>query len=713
MFLTRWLLCLVSVAAFALPFENPPVQSNGNHSAGNQTTGNSPSPTPAAGKTAGHSSARKTRGPKNVFPNIVLITLDTTRADRMGFLGSRRGLTPNLDGLARQSAVFTRAYAQVPLTSPSHATILTGTYPQYHHVLDFPDVLGEDLPYAPAILQSHGYHTAAFIGSLALDPHGGAPGFDRGFDVYDAGFSSAKFLAERDRYNSIERRGDEVVSRATTWLNHNPRDPLFMWVHLYDPHEPYDPPEPYKRRYAAEPYDGEIAYMDSAVGKLLRELITLGLYDGAMITVMADHGESLGAHGEDTHGFFLYDETIHVPLVIKLPHARAAEKRIENRVELVDVMPTMLQTAGIAVPAEVQGESLLGLMTTKGEAEQSAAANFWHNRAAYAESDYPHLAFGWSALQSLRTGRYLYVQAPKRELYDQTIDPEAEHNLASTSIAVADTLAGQVHAFLDKTTSKREAPKLSDEKVAALDPALQQTLASLGYVTGGSNIAKPSDEGADPKDKIATANTIRDTNALLDNGHYEEAVPILQKLIAQEPDMPMLYFKLGGVYMHLQQYDKASPMLRKAVALDPKFTMAELDLGKTLMRLGDVQGATTVLERLSARVPNLIDAHLLLEIVYARANRPETISECEKVLKIIPEQYGTYLILGQYLAKSGDPQAALPKLEKAAALRPQRVEPHLALAEVYDRLGRKEDAAQERTKADRLKQSAAESTREE
>jgi arylsulfatase A-like enzyme/Flp pilus assembly protein TadD len=735
MFVIRWLLCVVSLAASALLAQNTSFQS-----VLFQNTENRSAATPAPAKTADRSSAPGPGTHGTAPPNIVLITLDTTRADRVGFLGSKRGLTPNLDGLARQSAVFTRAYAQVPLTSPSHATILTGTYPQYHHVLDFPDVLGEDLPYAPAILQSHGYHTAAFIASLALDPHGGAPGFDRGFDVYNAGFSSAKFLVERDRYNSIERRGDEVVSRATTWLNHNPKGPFFMWVHLYDPHEPYDPPEPYKSRYAAEPYDGEIAYMDSAVGKLLRELKTRGLYDGAMIAVMADHGESLGAHGEETHGFFLYDETINVPLVIKLPHARAAEKpiggqtikgqsikdgqtedrqiygrRIDDRVGLVDVMPTMLQTAGIAVPIEVQGESLLGLMTTtKGEAEQfAAAANSWRNRAAYAESDYPHIAFGWSALQSLRTGKYLYVQAPKRELYDQTVDPKAEHNLASTSVAVADTLAGQVHAFLDKTTSKREAPKLSDEKVAALDPALQQKLASLGYVTGGSHIAEPSDKGADPKDKIATANTIRDTNALLDNEHYEEAVPILQKLIAQESDMPMLYFKLGGVYMHLQQYDKASPMLSKAVELDPKFTMAELDLGKTLMQLGDVQRAATVLERLTARVPNLIDAHLLLEIVYARANRPETISECEKVLKIIPEQYGTYLILGRYLAKSGDPEAALPKLEKAAALRPQRAEPHIALAEVYDQLGRKEDAAQERTKADRLKQSAPESTREE
>ena len=359
-------------------------------------------------------------------PNILLITLDTTRADRMGFLGSNRGLTPNLDELASQAAVFTRAYAQAPLTSPSHATILTGTYPQFHQVYDFPDVLAEDLPYAPAILRSRGYHTAAFIGSIALDPNGGAPGFDRGFDTYDAGFSTAAFDKEEDRYRTVERRGGEVVEHALAWLNSHPQGPFFMWVHLYDPHEPYEPPEPYKSRYAAEPYDGEIAYMDSAVGKLLRELKTRGLYDGTMIAVMADHGESLGAHGENNHGFFLYDETIRVPLVIKLPQTGAAEKRIENRVELVDVMPTLLQIAGAAVPAEVQGKSLVGLM----KAGKAEATDSWRDRPAYAESDYPHIAFGWSALQSLRTGKYLYIQAPRRELYDQTVDPEAEHNLA-------------------------------------------------------------------------------------------------------------------------------------------------------------------------------------------------------------------------------------------------------------------------------------------
>ena len=342
-------------------------------------------------------------------PNIVVITLDTTRADRMGFLGSKRGLTPNLDALAQESAVFTHAYAQAPLTPVSHATIFTGTYPQFHQVLDFPMPLVKDLPYAPDILRAHGYHTAAFIGSLALDPAGGAPGFDRGFDTYFADFHSKDFH-EKDRYKTVERRGEEVVAHALAWLKEHPQGPFFLWVHLYDPHDPYDPPEPYKTRYAKQPYDGEIAYVDSVVGKLFRELKVRGLYDGAAIAVMADHGESLGAHGEDTHGVFLYDDTIHVPLVIKLPHGGAVGTRLDSRVELADVLPTLLQVVGVEVPSAVQGESLLGMMIAG--AAGNGKADAWRDRPAYSESDYPYLAYGWSVTESLRTGKYLYVQAP-------------------------------------------------------------------------------------------------------------------------------------------------------------------------------------------------------------------------------------------------------------------------------------------------------------
>src|SRR5512146_216529 len=289
-------------------------------------------------------------------PNVVLITLDTTRADRMGFLGSKRGLTPHLDALAKQGVVFTRAYAQVPLTTASHAAILTGTYPQYNQVNDFGKPLAAGLPYLPDILHHHGYRTAAFVGSLILDPLDGlAPGFDRGFDFYDAGYRLRR--AHEDRYQTGERRANQVIGHALAWLRHNPQHPFFLWIHLYDAHDPYDPPPPYAQRYASFPYDGEIAYVDAAVGHLLTALRARGLYDGALIAVMADHGEAFGEHGERTHGIFLYDETIHVPLFFKLPSERFAGKRIGARTGLVDVMPTILQALGLEVPGVVQGES--------------------------------------------------------------------------------------------------------------------------------------------------------------------------------------------------------------------------------------------------------------------------------------------------------------------------------------------------------------------
>jgi arylsulfatase A-like enzyme len=631
-------------------------------------------------------------------PSVVLITLDTTRADRMGFLGSERGLTPNLDALARQSAIFTRAYSQVPLTSASHATILTGTYPQFHQVLDFPMPLSKTVPYAPEILRARGYKTAAFIGSLALDPTAGAPGFDRGFDIYDAGFQS-KGIQNKSRYDTVERRGGEVVTRALAWLDKHPKGPYFLWVHLYDAHDPYDPPEPYKSRYAAEPYDGEIAYADSAVGKLLRQLKVRGIYDQSVIAVMADHGESLGAHGEDTHGIFLYDETIHVPLLIKLP--RGSEKRIENRVELVDVLPTLLQAAGVEIPQEVQGESLLELMTpAKAGAAKADGANTdaWRDRAAYAESDYPFLAYGWNSLQSLRTGKYLFIQAPRRELYDQTTDAKAEHNLASTSVAVADTLSSRTETFRQKTSSKVEAPAMM------VDMSTRDKLAALGYVAS-SNTSKAGTlgQGPDPKDEIETANVIRRVNTLFENGRFDEAIPILQELIVKEPTMAILYAKLGGSYMKLHEYEKAVPVLRKAVERDPGLNMAQLDLGRSLLRTGDLDGAAGVFEGLVTRIPNLLDAHLFLEITYARQNRvPETIKECEAVLKYLPDQYGTTLMLGQFLLRSGDTEAALVKLQKAAEIRPQAPQPHMSLADVYAKLGRQADAERERAEAMRL-----------
>jgi choline-sulfatase len=640
-------------------------------------------------------------------PNVILITVDTTRADRMGFLGSKLGLTPNLDALARDSAIFTHAYSQVPLTAPSHASILTGTYPQFHLVNDFQVPLAPELPYAPEILRSHGYHTAAFVGAMVLDPSVGfARGFERGFDTYDAGFH--QMHPGEDRYHSSERRGAEVVAHAVAWLDQHPQGPFFMWVHLYDAHDPYDPPEPYKSKYASTPYDGEIAYADSAVGTFLAQLRERGLYNGTVIAVMADHGEALGDHGEDTHGIFLYDETIHVPLVIKLPGADSAEnssakrsagRLIENRVELVDVLPTILQAVEIAVPAEVQGESLLALMTAKpapaGNTEASAAPD----RPAYAETDYPQRSYGWSSLRSLRTGKYLYIKAPRQELYDQSTDPNAQHNLSSSSMAVTSTLAGQLDAFRQKTSSTREAPQV------AVDPAAQEKLAALGYVATDRNASRSStkDSGADPKDKIEIANLNHRAFLLIEDHHYQEAVPLLQQLIAKDPDAPPAYAQLGQCFINLKQFPQAIPVLRKAVQMRPEMTTPHFQLAAALVETKDFDGATGELEIVVARLPQFEEAHRMLAVAYAQTGRmPEAIEECEKVLEVEPDHYGTNLLLGRVLVITGDPKTALPKLKKAAVLEPKAPEPHTFLAEAYTKLGRKADAARERVAAKRL-----------
>jgi arylsulfatase A-like enzyme/cytochrome c-type biogenesis protein CcmH/NrfG len=623
-------------------------------------------------------------------PNVILITLDTTRADRMGFLGSKLGLTPNLDGLARQSVIFTRAYSQVPLTTASHATILTGTYPQFHHVNDFGVPLAESLPYAPYIFRGNGYHTAAFVGSLVLDPEArSAPGFERGFDTYDADFHRRR--TGEDRYHSIERRGDEVVGRALTWLNAHQQGPFFIWVHLYDAHDPYDPPEPYKTQYASAPYDGEIAYVDAAVGKLLSWLRTNGLYDGALIAVMADHGEALGDHGETTHGIFLYDETIRVPLLFKLPGESSAGTKIDGRAGLVDVLPTILQAVGIAIPTEVQGESLLPLLK----------AGTVGDRAEYSESDYPHRTFGWSSLRSLRTGKYLFVEAPRKELYDQTIDPKAEHNLSEASAAVSSTLDSQLEAFRVKTSNTKEAPKL------AADPSLQEKLNALGYVAADSrSSALPgiNDTGIDPKDKVEVVNLLHSAEIAKEEERLAEAEPLFEQVIKLEPDLPISYLQLGTVLSSLQEYGKAVPILRKAVAMRPDLTIPRYQLGGALFETGDYPGAIVELEVAVSRSPQWTDALFLLGATYARSHRfPDAIREYRKIIEVRPNHFGAHLLLGRALALSGDPREAVASLLKAAELQPKSPEPHVFLADAYVQLGQTENAERERTAAQQLK----------
>jgi arylsulfatase A-like enzyme/Tfp pilus assembly protein PilF len=628
-------------------------------------------------------------------PNIIVITLDTTRADRMDFLGSKRGLTPNLDTLAHDGIVFTRAYSHVPITTASHTTIFTGTYPQFNHVNDFGVPISPRLPYLPDLLHHDGYHTGAFVGSLILDPlDGTAPGFDRGYDVYDAGFHLRRH--GMDRYQSVERRAGVVVDHALGWLSQLQNGPFFLWVHLYDAHDPYDPPEPFKDKYKSQPYDGEIAYADSCVGKLLDQLRKHDLYDETLIAVMADHGESLGAHGENTHGIFLYDETLHVPLVIKLPLNRRRGSEVENRVGLVDVAPTILQVAGLPIPKEMQGEALVA--PAKAQQSPAEAKKAGDDRILYAETDYPHRGFGWSSLRAIRTGKYLYIQAPERELYNQDSDPEDLHNLAASSRAVADTLGGELAQFREKTSQS-----LND--LAKPDPEQIKKLAALGYVASDWNDAREDKNmsGADPKQKIEISNLLHDAMFMVEDARYEEAIPLLSKVLADAPDMPVANMQYGMAQARLGHFDKAIGPLEKAVKKQPDNGMGHYELGLALFETGDWKAAAPEFEAAVTRAPKWADAHFSLASVYARIDRvPEAMTELDTCLSLSPDHYRANLLRGRILSLQGNPLAAIENLEKASQVNPDSREAHLFLADAYQQLGRVFDAERERGLAQKI-----------
>lgn len=619
-------------------------------------------------------------------PDVLLITLDTTRADRMGFLGSTRGLTPALDALARTGTVFTRAYAQAPITTVSHATILTGTYPPLHGVDDFGAPLAASVPYLPDLLRRGGYRTAAFVGSIVLDPRTGtAPGFDRGFSTYDAGFRLRN--PGEDRYQTLERRGDEVAARAVRWMAAagnrildggsglgtrglaSPQapgsSPWFVWVHLFDPHDPYDPPADLKQRFGSAPYDGEIAAVDRAVGTLVAAA-------GAdtLVIVAADHGESLGGHGETTHGVFLYEESLHVPLVIRFPQRKAAGLRVTSRVCLADIAPTVLEAVGAPVPPRMRGQTLLPLT--------AAAANA-ADRSVYAETAYPRRAFGWSPLVSWRSDRFLYVKAPRRELYDLVADPAASRNLADSRGRVADGLDAELAQFLRDLASggPTGAGRPGGTRV---DPAVAERLAALGYVGGSSGAPAPT--GIDPKDRIAVANTLHDAIVAVEDGAFARAVALLERVTAIEPGIPIAQLNLGVARARQHQYAQAIAPLTRAVTLQPADMRGHYELGIASYETGDLQSAARELAIVAARMPEWSDARYSLGSVYARIDRvPEAIAELRAALALDARHFRANLLLGRILTLRGDTVSAIPYLKTAVEVRPSSSEAKQFLAE--------------------------------
>src|SRR6266403_5712522 len=345
--------------------------------------------TAAWGQTSGPTSGQKPSR-RTSLPDVYLITIDTLRADHVGCYGYKQVETPALDALAAAGVRFTQAFTHSPITNTSHITILTGLLPSVHGVTDFGVPLSPQHVTAAELLKKHGYQTAAFIGAVILDSNTLAPGLARGFDFYDNFPKTDSKDAEgrnKARWGRVERRGMEVVEHAEDWFEKHRTGPHFVWVHLYDPHDPYEPPPPFSERYKDHLYDGEIAYADSALMHWIAFLKKAGVYDNAIIVITGDHGEGLGEHGEETHGLFLYDSTLHVPLILKTTGSAHHGTVIDSQVRTTDILPTILSATGVAAPAELNGESLLPLIERAKTPDHDL----------FAETDYP-LRFGWAPL---------------------------------------------------------------------------------------------------------------------------------------------------------------------------------------------------------------------------------------------------------------------------------------------------------------------------
>jgi choline-sulfatase len=621
-------------------------------------------------------------------PNVILITLDTVRADRMGFLGSKHDLTPQLDTLASQGVVFEHAYSQAPITPVSHATILTGTYPQYHGIRNFGDRLPPSVPFLPEILHAQGYRTGAFVGSIILDPKNGfASGFERGFDVYDAGFHRQKTGERREA--SMQRRGEVTLGHVLEWLGQQQGKPFFLWFHLWDAHDPYNPPEPFRSRFPGAPYNGSIAYVDATVGKLLDYLRSQGLYDNALIAVAADHGESLGDHGELTHSIFLYDSTIHVPLLLKLPGNRLAGQRVTASASLVDLAPTLLEALGRTPPPAMQGHSLLPLIGNPHPGD----------RPSFATGDHSERSFGWSALVSLRVGSQLFVRAPLPELYDLASDPGEKTNLYRVNRTAALRLATQLDNFVKRISAG--APQALQD---GLDEKSREQLSALGYVASGKTGPLTR---IDPKDRIDVANDMHHASLAIEDGEEATVIPLLLRVVAKDPQIQAAQYYLGIAYSRKGNFAKAIPSLRKAVELRPDALMAQYELAICLYETGDLKTAAAHFEILVESRPDWSDARYSLASIYARTGRPQ---EAAKNLLVVlegePDHYRANLLLGRMLFLNGSFAEALPYLEKAAAVQADSGEAHSFLADEYEKLGRAADAAHERAEAEQLKPSS-------
>jgi arylsulfatase A-like enzyme/tetratricopeptide (TPR) repeat protein len=603
--------------------------------------------------------------------NVLLVTLDTTRADHLPAYGYRGVSTPGLDRIAETSLIFDDAIAHVPLTLPSHASILTGLLPIAHGVRDNEGFrLDSKIATLPEILRDHGYATAAFVSAFVLDSRWG---LNRGFDVY---FDKFNQYQEVNR-DEVQRRAEETESEVERWLPTLQGKPFFCWVHFYDPHEPYDPPEPYRARYAANRYDGEIAYMDQSIGKLLAKLAELRLSDRTMVIVTGDHGEGLGEHGELTHAMFLYRTTLHVPLLVQIPGGR--QKRIRGVVRHIDLAPTILDLLGVEPASGMQGASLVPVIDgTERE-----------DRTAYSESLYAQFHFGWSPLTSLTARKYDLIQSPKPELFNHVDDPGQLRNLFGAKSSVAETMKEQ----LDEVVARYGRHDLEGPK--AMDPDTEAKLRSLGYL--GSSV-QPTAESLkiDPKDKPQVVAAVHEGFSALGRRDFQRALQLVVPVTQSDPGIVDAHYIAGTAFANLQMNDQALDELFKVLAVKPEHTMSLAAVGSVYENKGDLKEA----ERWYSKVlqydqdPGL--TMVKLANVYRLMHEPRKADEYfSKAIAPINRSLETtndpkprarlYSIRAEMYFGAGRIAEAEADLQAAIALTPSEPVLHFNLAQIYER----------------------------
>ena len=595
--------------------------------------------------------------------NLLVITLDTTRADRLGAYGWPQSATPELDRIAAEGVLFEHASAPAPLTLPAHASLFTSKYPPAHGVRDNGGFfLDERETTLAERLKDAGLKTGGFVGAYVLDRRWGiAQGFDTYFDNFDPSKFDTPSLAD------VERPANEVADHALEWLQTVKASRFFGWVHFYDAHSPYAPPEPYRTRFADRPYLGEIAFVDSQIGRIRAFLDRERLLDRTVIVVIGDHGESLGDHDEGTHGFFIYESVLHVPLLVRTPYNTLRGRRVADLVRSVDVMPTVLDLLGLRAPAGIEGRSVVPLMT--GSVRELGLA-------AYAEAVYPRYHFGWSDLRSLTSGRFKFIDAPRPELYDLEADPSETHNLYGERQALAERMAAVLKSA--------GAAGHTDVKPAAdVDPDARARLAALGYVgTFAATSVNDRTALADPKDKIGLFNLVMTARERIHDEHDSEGgLKALREVVTRDPQVIDAWVMMGNGYSRRRDFTLALECFQHALALKPDYDLAVFNMANVYRTMGKDDEALVGYQRLLALDPNNAEAHQqAAQILVDHERLDEAQKELNRALELTPAMAAARNTLGALRLKRGDVAGGEREIRAALQQKPDLRLAHFNLA---------------------------------